>query len=340
MTKNLSVLFWIPLMFTALFVAYWVVCFSQAVIELEEYILRKQVNYSIDSAMIEMTENSDTDLDYADGEYVMLEPQFAVDDFAHSMCLNFDLLPTQENLEYVLNKFTRTFLVCTYDGVYCYWNKQTTSSDFELTHSPRIPYFYTSTDGVQYCLTLDPEKGYCDNGDSTNYRMSKYGKYDPAFKLSADVQSTAIAMQVERLANWCLADSYRLGNSDIAIEIPAVGASLRTGAISINKPTIMAVLEGRFKVYGTAPVAEVIGGAAVEEVEHCVGYTFTDVDVLDVDGNVVATLNGNYYARQNWYDIHEDWMRGLSTATLGTAKYFDNPFDAATDGYTDLSYID
>lgn len=327
MSKHFYLLLWMPLLYIVLFMAYWITITSNSYTELEEYILGKQVNYATDSAIGEMLEYSNTDVDYAEGDFILVEPELALNDFSYVMCYDFGWSPTDDNRQRIQDEYIRTFAVCAFDGVYAYWNQKTATNDWHLVQSPKIPYFYTDErTNIQYALTLDYEKGYQDNGvDNGNYKMARYNTYQD--KPSNDRQNSAIDMQIENILNWCLAKSYGEGKSDIKIEIPVVHVSYRTGAKAVESPTVMAVFQGKTTIYGTSPIAEVVGGSALEEAVHCVGYTYNGENVNG------TPLTGKFYANETWFEQHPNWKAN------STPKYFDSAYDAAKAGYMDISYI-
>ncbi len=316
-----------PLLFFVLFMSYWIVITSNSYTELEEYILGKQVNYATDSAIGEMLEFSTTDVDYNDGEFIIVEPELALTDFSYIICWDFGLTPTEENRKYVQDKYIRTFAVCAYDGIYAYWNQKDETNNWSLVQSPKIPYFYTDErTGIQYALTLNYEKGYQDNGQSNDdYRMMRYNIYQN--RPSNDRQNSAIDTQIENILNWCLAQSYAEGKSDIKVEIPIVHVSYRTGAKAVESPTVMCIMEGKTTIWGTQPIAEALGGSALEDAIHCAGYVYNGEQV---DG---VPLYGKFYAKETWFKEHPSWK------AASTPKYFDSPYEAAKAGYSDLSYI-
>ena len=269
MSRHFYLVLWMPLLFIVLFMAYWITITSNSYTELEEYILGKQVNYATDSAIGEMLEFSTTDVDYSDGEFILVEPELA-----------------QQNSFFLTDDRT----------------------------------------GIQYALTLNYEKGYQDNGRSdANYKMMRYNTYQN--KPSNDLQNSAIDTQIENTLNWCLAQSYGQGKSDIKIEIPVIDVSYRTGAKAVESPTVMTIFQGRTTIYGTSPIAEVVGGSALEDAVHCVGYTY--------NGDVVngVPLTGKFYATEKWFE------KNPSSVGSSSPVYFDSAYEAARAGYSDLSYI-
>lgn len=326
MTKHFHILLWIPLIYATLFFILWVRIYANEVISFETWVLEKEANYAAESAIEELLVASDLNQDYASGSSVTLEPDLAIDDFAHTLCLNYGYIPTEETINRVKNENIRTLVIASYDGIYAFYKMQTETNAWELKQTPKIPYFYTASDGTQYCLTLDETKGYWDYyDDEGNYKLHKLDTYDKA--PSSDLQATAISEQVADIINWALYESYSQGKSDLRIEIPAVGESIRGGQ-SIQTPTIIAVIDGNRTSFATTITAESIGGAQLEETDHVIGYTL----------NNTHGLSGKFYAYSSWWETHSSYLSDQSVRDTGV--YFDSVFDAAKAGYNDLNLIE
>lgn len=329
MSKHFNVILWFPLLFWVLFTAYHVVLYMNSYVELEEYILGVQVNYATDSAVAEMLEYSVADVDYADGDFIIIEPDLALQDFTYCMAYNLDYVPTESNMRMLQSKYIRSMVVVAYDGVYGYFGEYINSSDYGLVQTPKIPYFYTEGD-TQYCLTLNADKGYYGYGNASGFHMERYNNYPLDRKPSADRQSTAIITTITDIINWTLAESYGAGKSDIKVEIPATSRRLRDSVNTIESPTMITVFEGEHTVFGSAPIAEVIGGSSFEEAVRVVGFTFSASNPLGLPA-------GKFYATETWWANHTSLANDPS---LSGARYFDTVFDAAKAGYIDISYID
>lgn len=329
MSKHFFVLLWMPLLFAVLFVSYNVYLIINEYTELEEFILERQVNYATDSAIAEMIEFSTIDADYAEGDFILVEPELALTDFTYCLAWDYGLDPTDKNLEYVQDRYIRTFMVCAYDGVYAYWMQNVKRDEYHLVQTPKIPYFYTDPNtGIQYALTMNPEKGYQDTGNSGTYQMQRYNIYKNP--VNAEKQQSVINLDIENVLNWCLINSYSMGRTDMTVEIPSIGVDIRSGANSVMSPTVIAVVEGKRTVFGSIPLAESIGGSSVEDAVHAVGYTYDGT--VAVDG---IYLKGRYYGTTEWFERHVGWA-----GPEASAQYFDTVYDAAKAGYVDLSYID
>jgi hypothetical protein len=345
-------------MFAVLFFVFWIRIYQNELVAFEEYVLDIQSNYASDSAIDELLVASDLNQDYANGDFVTLEPSLAEEDFAHTLCLDFGYIPTDSTLELVKNNNIRALLVCTYDGIYAYYMMQTETHSYELKQTPKIPYFYTDPDtNTQYCLTLDENKGYWDYYDASgNYKLHKYDYYDN--KPTKDLQLTAINEQVADVLNWVLYESYSGGDSDLTVSIPALSETVR-GEQPVNAPTVLAVIDGNIKVFSTTITAESIGGSQLEETNQVIGYTLKNAPIYKpyTDSNGVVyygdealakwkasgensseyietTLSGTFYAYSSWWQSHSYMKSG---GYISKGQYFDSVFEAAKNGYNDLN---
>lgn len=324
MSKHLHVVYWFPLLFIVIFLTYWIQIYVNTYVDLEEYLLSTQVNYATDSAIAEMLENSTTDADYAEGDFLLVEPSLAFQDFCYCMARNLGIAPTEQSINILASKYLRSMIVVAYDGVYGFYGEKVDTTNRGIVQTPKIPYFYTAGND-QYCLTLNQHKGYVGTYDGTSFLMERYNLYPDGKEPTSDLQSRAIIDTIAELLNWTLAESYGAGKTDMVIDIPATSQNLRNSVNSISTPTCIVVFEGNRSTFGVEPIAEVIGGSSVEDADHAVGYTF----------NGQLGLTGKYYATTSWWEKHQ----GLA-ATLSDAQYFDSVFDAATAGYNDISYFD
>lgn len=357
MSKHTHVMLWVPLLYAVLFFIFWVRIYQNEVISFEEYVLEKKVNYAADSAIDELLAGSgDTNQDYANQDYQTLEPGVAVDDFAHTLCLDFKLIPTETTLALVKNKFIRTMAVCVYDGVYAYYPMQTETHTYELKQTPKIPYFYTGEDGTQYCLTLDTNVGFWDAVENGSYKIKQRDTY--VNKPSDDIQATAINDQVASILNWALYETYKKDKQGSNVTLPAIADTVR-GNQPVKSPTVIAVVDGFRKSFATTITAECIGGSQLEDADQVVGFTLVNAPIYkpyfaedegvyyygdealkkaeeQSDNLVVESyVSGKYYAYSSWWKNHTYLRNDDSMLTGG--EYFDTVFEAASNGYNDIN---
>lgn len=331
MSKHFHILNWMPLIYAVMFITIWVVIYENETIAFEEFVLEKQCNYASDSAIDAMLTQSNLGLDYSDNQYLSLNPQVGKDDFVETMCMNFGYLVNDETRLRVETKNIRALVIATYDGVYSYtlMNEDNIGSK-TLVQSPKIPYLYTDANGCQYTLTLDSTVGYADSGEpDNNYAIHKLGKYELMQDVVAptdDVQKTVISNLVSEILNWCLYESLSDGR-DETVELPAVAGAI-SGGQSIDKPTIIGVVESANKVFTTHVIAGGIGGAQITDNTDIIGCDLNDFEINGVP------YTGKYYATSDWWDRHFS-----SAGTKVNERYFDNVFEAAKEGYVNLTLL-
>lgn len=334
MTKHLHIVLWIPLMFAVLFFIFWIRIYQNENIAFEKFVFEKQSNYATDSAIAELLVASNLNQDYADGDFITLEPTLATRDFSHTFCINFGYIPTEDNMKKVLDENVKTMVICVYDGVYAFYPMDTETHGYELAQSPKIPYFYTSESGQQFALTLGLDKGYWDYMDGSSYKLNKYDTIPAGIRPSKDRQLTAINDQVADIVNWSLYESYDRGGSEKQISLPAIADTVR-GDQPVNRPTIISVVEGNARSFASAVTAETIGGSRLEETDHLIG--------LKLHGAVIGgeTLSGKFYAYESWWKKHPHIVQQYtSSGNLSNGKYFDSVYDAAREGYNDLNLME
>lgn len=337
MTKHMHILLWVPLIYAALFLVYWIRIYQNDYVEFDEYVLNKQANYAADSAIEELLVASDLNQDYADGDYVTLEPKLALSDFGNSLCLDFGYIPTEKTLLKVWNDNIRAMVICVYDGIYYYYLQQDCDDgSMELVQSPKVPYFYTDESGNQMCLNLMYDKGYYGvRVSDTEYKLHNYGLLEDVRPID-DVQKTAVNNQVSDILNWCLYESYSAGKKQ-TLRLPALAETVR-GEQPVQSPTVIAVIEGNANAFSQAVTAECIGGAQLEAADHVIGFTFgTGVQIVHDSGVINNLPAGKYYAYSSWWDENKSKFSG--NLPTNNAQYFDTVFEAAKAGYNDLSLI-
>lgn len=346
MSKQFHVVLWAPLLFCALFLIYWIDIYVNEIIEFEHYVLEKQLNYTTDSAIDAMLVDADIDADYLDVTFQKVDPQLAKDDIAHTLSLDFGLVATDTTKTHILNKYVKCIIVAGWDGYYTFSIEHTSDKgDYELIQSPKIPYFYRTTNAdklkeVQYCLTLDPTYGYCayiPNGTG-NFRMENIGYYSPSLTPNTEAQAIAINNAIADSINWALHKAYVSGKTSTShINIPNTAERLKTYQ-SVDSPTVICISEGMKHSFSSAVVADGLAGSKVVANDPAVGYdipTGVTVRYRDSDGvNKIGTLpTGKWYAKSSWWNDHV-----LQTTTL-TPIIFDTVFEAASEGYNNLNLM-
>lgn len=346
MSKVLSLVWFAPLLYVIFFFLYWIPIYQNELLSFDEFVLEKQVNYAADAAVEELLNTGNLDQDYhnldkADPSYsdidtssiINVEPDLAVKEYASMLCSNWQMNPTEYNINIIKNKYIKTLLVCAYDGVYAYWKQPIADGMYEFAGTPKIPYFYTINEGtpsqIQYCLTLGLEYGYSDAvSDDGEYSLKKFNK----IPVDKDVQRTAINNQVAELLNYALCESYSTGGYAKRYDIPALGSTVK-GQQPISGITVLGVVEGQATSSASAITAECIGGARVTTADKIIGYDFTY-------RNGVDHMVKYYASTKTWEALKADGFIGDGGYTYdeSSAVIFNNVFEAAKAGYIDIIF--
>lgn len=336
MSKTSNLVIWVAILFEAFFLIYWIRIYENELIAFDEFVLDKQVNYAADAAVEELLNTGDTDQDYNEGKYMVVEPELAVTEFTSILTEDFNMVPTDFTRTMIQQKYVKSLLICTWDGVYAYWLQPVNNTnEYQFVGTPKIPYFYTDDNGKQYCLNLGFEEVYSDTGDESSYKLQKYHELAPN-ELSKDMQLMAINEEVASILNYTLIQSYG-GNNRTAYEIPALASDIR-GSQPVDQITVIGVVEGQATSLATAITAECIGGAQVTQADPVIGVK---VRLLGDASNHITKV----YAYSSWWSSHPNLgtvqllnESGGVASNLAAAKteYFDTPFEAAEAGYYDL----
>lgn len=155
MSRVFGLFLFIPIFFLGMCIAFYATFLDYENESLEEFRLRKAVNYAVDAAVEEFLETGDLSMDYANWGEMTLDPSLAAEAFANSFCLNYKLMTNQENRDLVQLAYTRLFTVCVYDGYYVYEACQTGDGGTEFISTPKLPYsYYDNANNAVYALNL------------------------------------------------------------------------------------------------------------------------------------------------------------------------------------------
>lgn len=325
MTKVIHIVAWVPLIYAAFFMIYFIRIYQNELVSLDEYILEKQVNYAADAAVEELLYTSHLDQDYNKGEYITIEPSLAVNEFTSIMCYYYDMIPNDYSYNYIQQHYFRALLVCAWDGVYACWNQESNANnEYEFVMTPKIPYhMYDTVDGElqELIVNLGLEKAYWlsasldANGTTGKVELNQYKekKQDP------DVVLTNINDQVGDLLNYALYQSYSGGSgSGKAYAVPALASQVKA-TNAVDKITVLGVIEGKASSLTTSITAECLGGARITANDPVIGYD--------------TAKYGKIYAKQSF------WRVNSIPEYTGQPAYYDSIFEAAQAGYNDyLSY--
>lgn len=317
------------------FLVYWIKIYNNELVEFDEFVLDKQVNYASDAAIEELLLTGHTSQDYSATDYLAVEPELALKEFTSILGTCFNFTPTDYTRTMIENTYIKAFLVCAWDGIYAYWHQPINDKgEYALVATPKIPYFYTDPKGKQYCLTLGLEEAFYDSyipGDPAKYSVES--RQSIAGQVDKEVQLTAINNRVADLLNYALTESYG-GSSRTSYEIPAIASEV-SGAQPVDSITVIGIVEGKASVGTSSIVAECIGGAQVTQTDYIQGVK------ARINGTVAYLYANESYWRKiqgtlpDEYNIEfeaKDKTNGPWTKNFSEAKTkpFDSPFEAAT----------
>lgn len=309
MNKYFSIVAFIPVFFLLIYIPVFsntIFCQNE---DLDKLVLQKQVNYASDAAVDALLFSDDLEKDSANDSFT-ISPDIGVREFCTIMAESLGYTATDEVLEMLQNEYMQTLLVCAYDGVYAYSNRQSDDDGSrEFVASPKLPYYYTKNAGtesqVQYLLTLGKQKGYKDSYNAANhkYKLCTYGNVG----LSKDEQSTAINNFVSTLLQYELVQYAGL-DAGKTYSVPAFASEIN-GAQPVQNVSVLAVLNT-----GDSRSNAVlgIGGSYIEETDAIVGFTHNGV---------------KYYAPQSKVAKSSTYNK------VTIEREFDSIYDAARSGY-------
>lgn len=342
MTKVLHVVLYIPLLFAAFFLIFWIRIVSNEKVSFDEFVLEKQANYAADAAVEELLYTGKLDQDYNKGNYIIVDPELGKDEFISVLESSFGYLPTEYTNNMFMNKYLRALVICGWDGYYSYWRMPIDEDDYDLVGTPKVPYFYKDEWGTQWCINLGLEEAWASGMENGSYTMDTYKdigdhvtKYESLSRPTAAQQLNAINNQVGDALNYALYMSYSQGHMQKAYSIPDLASEVK-GSQPVDKITVIGVVEGQATSSATTVIAECIGGAQITENDQ--------VYAVHIDG-----FRGNPMMKVAVYATASQWKKlglngdllhaGNTVDGLGTivdATYFDTCFDAAKAGYNDL----
>lgn len=337
MTKHFHVILWVPLLFCALFLVYWIELYVNEVVEFEHFVLEKQLNYATDSAVEAMLVSSDLDTDYAAVSFQRVDPALAAEDLAHTMSLDFGYIPTDITMQKILNDHFKVIVVTGYDGYYFYSLQHSDSKGgYELVQSPKIPYYYTDNAGRQFCLTLDPSYGYYGELTANSFTLNNRDYYPDNVRPSKEIQAAAINDAIAETINWCLYQGMHNGKTQ-AVQVPNTADNLRELQI-IDSPTVVCIMEGLKSSFATSIVADGLAGSKITKNDSVVAYTLQTGATVSYKGSTVSLPAGKWYAYSSWWENHLP----IDSTLFVDSKVFNTAYEAASEGYENLNlmYVD
>lgn len=290
---------------------HFTIYYEEANREFKEHEVDVSVNYAIDAAVEEMLISTvDLKLDYADFEYVSVDPEIALQTYCEVLLDNLGYAVTDENIQMIKTNNTPAFIVCGYDGYYV--GQPTKISDagtYDLLFSEKKPYMYYDN-GVIYSLNLGGKD--CKvirNGIITKEKVP----------LTVEECRAKINAQVTEDFMKAVYDN-NLGQVDMLSQIIVPGElTIVSRTNPVKTPTVLAYVNNLYLAPGKPIESFGIGGARLTHTDFVGGYT-----------RVVNGVSRKYYCPTR-----------LKPDGITFEKIFEKPEYAAQEGYyCDIRYIE
>lgn len=312
MSKNLGVSLWVPLITIVFFLLYFIYFWQEERVAYEDFTLQKKVNYAADAAVDEMLFTGDLGTDYAT-TYKNVQPDLGVQEFEIVLLESLGMPTTEKNRDWLEQHYLKSVVICAYDGLYVYDEREYETGKYDFVYTPKIPYFYQHSDGTNYTLNFGLKEGYSDSWDGTNYRVNSIG--DLPNDITYDQKMTAINNQVSWYLQESIARAYGGDVGDYAqksVRLPAVGSEISSGQ-PIKNISFIGVVETDNSSKKTPNLCMGIGGARITETDQIIGLTIGGV---------------KYYCPQSKAQLH-----GLATDSGTNIVMFTDEYDAAMHDY-------
>lgn len=305
MSKHFSLSLIVPLIAILFFLMYFIQYYREEKIAYEDFILQKQINYSADAAVEEMLLTGDLGTDYAT-TYVNVQPDLGVEEFCLVLLSNLDMSGTDKNIEWLKQHYIKSIVVCAYDGLYVYDEREYTNNTYDFLPTPKIPYFYTDEYGTQYTLNFGLQEGYSDSASGSSYRVNAID--DLPGHITRDQKYACINDTVSYYLQESISRAYG-GHYNKSVRLPAFASTISAGQ-PIKNISLIGIVETNNSSKSKPDLCMAIGGARIVETDPIIGFT----------------LNGtNYYAPQS--------KAALVGVTAPINKSFTSEYEAAGEGY-------
>ena len=293
-------------------------------------VLRQVIDYAGKAAFEKAKKSGQLGISYIDIDSVRLDPSEVLKEFENIVCMSYNMSLSDENRVYI-ESFISAAVLCTYDGYYVAQRVDDTSTILEW--SLKIPYTYTSKDGTKVVtLNMNVDKGYVI--DKATGDVSEYNAFGAAetgiqaTELNRNIANARINSIINNVLSFSVAKTTAdIGGKWYRVYIPA--KTTITGINTINKPSLIILLEGG-KFAGKAKIREAaISGLTVVSREWIVGYKDMDGNMLycyesqlsdlEIRENNLEIYNKPFSSTKeaNKYGYNPDYRRLVRTTIVG-----------------------
>lgn len=316
MSKHFGVSLWVPLITIVFLMLYFIMFWQEELVAYEDFTLQKKVNYAADAAVDEMLYTGDLGTDYAT-TYKNVQPHLGVQEFEVVLLESLGMPTTEKNRDWLEQHYLKSVVVCAYDGLYVYDERQYETGKYDFVYTPKIPYFYQDDSGQNFTLNFGYKEGYSDFYDGTTYHVNSIA--DLPSSITEDQKKTAINNQVGWYLQESIARAYGGDGTEYSlksIKLPAMGSEI-SAAQPIANISFIGVVETDNSSKKTPDLCMGIGGARITEVDQIIGFELGGVKYYcpqskaeELFGNNVSAITNvqlftdEYTAAKNYYNAY------------------------------------
>lgn len=302
MSRIFGLFMLLPIYFLLMLVLFTGTIMSLENQSVEEFRLKKVMNYCIDAATDEMLTSGDLGMDYASWGKLSVDPELAADTYAATFCMNYKILANQANKELVQLAYTKLFVVCAYDGYYVYEAQQIDADGTnKFVSTPKLPY-KTKIGNDHYAFNLGLVD--CWRFTSAN-RLQK-------------VKCPISEKEVLKLINQQVSDdfAYRLDQQyeqgwTRSLYLPFEVTTM-SSTNPINRPSVLAIVDDVDLTSAKQISAFGVGGAHITQARAVAAYTrngnkyYSYADLLPKDVFTATNPDGTKTFIENMYMTCEE----------------------------------
>lgn len=309
MSKHFSIFLFVPLIAALFAMIYFVYFWQEEKVAYDDFILQKQINYAADAAVDELLLTGDLGTDYAT-TYKNVQPDLGVNEFCVVMLESMNMPTTDRDITWLQQHYVKSIIVCAYDGLYVYDEKEYATGEHGFVSTPKIPFFFTADGGTQYTINFGLKQGYSDSISEGKYRVNAID--DLPSSISTDQKYACINDMVSYYLQESVSRAYG-GHDGKNVKLPAFASEI-SGSQPVKNISVIGVMEAQNVNKKVPNLCMAIGGARIVDVDPIIGFQ-------------IYNDNVQYYAPQS------------KAASLGsqikasTIKPFNSEYEAAKNGY-------
>lgn len=286
MSKHFGVFLFVPIMSILFFLMYFIIFWQEEQVAYSDFITQKQINYAADAAVEEMLYTGHLGTDYAT-TYKNVQPDLGMNEFCIVMLESLNMPTTDKDITWYQSHYLKSLIVCAYDGLFVYDEKEYSTGEHTFIATPKIPYFYTDSTGRQYTLNFGLKQGYSDDTSEGHYNVHTID--DLPSSISVDEKYACINDMVSYYLAESVGRAYG-GHHNKNIQLPAFASEI-SGGQPIKNISIIGVVETPNMNKKKPNLCMAIGGARIAEVDPIIGFTHNGTNYYGPQSRVAACIS-------------------------------------------------